>query len=60
MLKHLPSFKLNILRLSRMLAAFLWAIVATLRRVFLLVEAVEVGFDEEFEGVNAVRGDESL
>lgn len=48
---------MNILRRSRMFAALLCAIEATRRRVFLVAAEVE-GFDEEFEGVKAVRGDE--
>lgn len=53
-----PSFKLNILRRSRILAARLWAIDAIRRLVFLLAAEVE-GFEDEFDGVKAVRGDES-
>lgn len=54
----LPSFKLNIRLRSRIFAALLWAIDATRRRVFLLAVLVD-GFDEEFDGVSAVLGDES-
>lgn len=54
----LPSFKLNIRRRSLMFAARLWAMEATRRRVFLVCAEVD-GFDDEFEGVRAVRGDES-
>jgi hypothetical protein len=52
-----PSFKLNIRRRSRIFAARLWAIVATRRLVFLF-DAVDVGFEDEFDGVKAVRGDD--
>lgn len=54
----LPSFKLNILRLSLILAARRWAIDATRRRVFLLFWDVD-GLEDEFDGVSAVLGDES-
>lgn len=54
----LPSFRLNILRLSLMLAARLWAIEAIRRRVFLVCAEVD-GFEDEFEGVRAVLGDAS-
>jgi hypothetical protein len=57
--KILPSFKLNILRLSRMLAARRCAIDATRRLVFFVAAEVD-GFEDEFDGVNAVLGDESL
>lgn len=54
----LPSFKLNILRRSRIFAARLCAIDAIRRLVFFVAADVE-GFEEEFDGVSAVRGDES-
>lgn len=47
------SFKLNILRLSRILAARRWAIDATRRRVFFGVDALPLLFG----AVNAPRGD---
>lgn len=40
-----------------MFAALLCAIDATRRLVFLVAAEVE-GFDDEFDGVNAVRGEE--
>lgn len=55
---YLPSFKLNIRLLSRIFAARRCAIDATRRRVFLLALEL-VGFDEELDGVNAVRGEDN-
>lgn len=54
---NIPSFKLNIRRLSLIFAALRWANDATRRRVFFVAAEVE-GFEDEFDGVNAVRGDD--
>lgn len=57
LLAYSPSFRLNILRRSRILAARLCAIEAMRRLVFFVAADVD-GLDDEFEGVSAVRGDE--
>lgn len=59
MLGFLPSLRLNIRRLSLMFAARRCAIEAIRRRFDLADADVAGGFAFEFEGVSAVRGEES-